>query len=382
MSVRVSRAQVIIAITFFISALTTGAARAATQSSAAAMVAAGQAFVSALTPQQRQQALFPLESDELLKWNVVPDATTACTGLSLKAMAPQERTLAEGLLKAGLSERGYATYTGIRDLEDVLRSLDRDKKTSTHDPLAYCVTIFGNPSPGTDWAWRVDGHHVSLHFTVIKGNLVSSTPTFAGTNPAEVQTGKEKGTRVLAAQEDSARAMLMALTPDEQAKAIIDTAVPGDIVTGNMEKIAPMKPAGLQSKDMTPEQRLKLIDVVKSYAGLMADDLARQRVDRIYSAGLDQLYFAWAGSTEPGQPHYYRIQGPNFVIEFDDALDHANHVHTVWRDFNDDFGRDLLASPRDTKNTKDTKDTKDTKGTKDTRTSSPGLNASSNTTTH
>jgi hypothetical protein len=361
---RVPRFGLISAIAL-IAALVPHGGLAATQSSSTAMVAAGQALVNALTPQQRPQAMFPLESDDLFTWKVVPDSAASCTGLALEAMTPAQRTLAQHLLQAGLSDKGYATYTAIMNLEDVLRGMDKDRKTSTHDPLAYCVSIFGNPAPDTDWAWRVEGPHVSLHFTVVKGRLASSAPTFAGANPAEVRSGKEKGTRVLAEQEDAARAMLMALTPEERTKAIVDTTAPGELLTANMETVSPMKPAGLPSKDMTPEQRLQLIGVVKTYADLLADDLARERVDRIYSAGVDQLYFAWAGGTEPGQPHYYRIQGPTFVLELDNAQDAANHIHTVWRDFNGDFGRDLLRghlqNPKDTKST-GTKDTKETAG--------------------
>ncbi len=323
-----------------------GGAVVSAQRASVTMVTAAQQFVESLSAQQREQATFPFESEERYKWNFIPDEMFPRNGLPLKAMTPAQRSKAQELMKAGLSQKGYMTYSAIMELETVLKSLEKETgdngRRFLRDPLAYRFSIFGTPGPDAIWGWRVDGHHVSLHFTVVKGQLVASTPTFAGTNPAEVRTGKQKGTRILAEQEDSARELLMSLTPEQQKVAIFTTDAPGDIVTGNKDKVDSLKPVGLQSAKMEPEQRLKLMAVVRSYASLMADDIARERVGRIWSAGIENVYFGWAGSTEPGQKHYYRIQGPTFLIEFDNTQNDANHIHSVWRDFNGDFGRDLL----------------------------------------
>jgi hypothetical protein len=343
--VRVGSSRLLLIVGLLLSSMA-GAVLSAERTSEA-MVAAGQQFVESLTPQQRQQAMFPLESDERVKWNYIPDEAFPRNGLPLKAMTPAQRMRAHGLLKAGLSQKGYMTYTAIMELETVLRDIEKEaagKGTPrfVRDPLLPRFSIFGPPSADSVWGWRVDGHHISLHFTVVKGRLVSSAPTFAGTNPAEVRTGKQKGLRILAEQEDTARDFLMSLSAEQQAKAIFTKDAPGDIVSGNKAKIDLLAPVGVRSGEITPEQRLKLMTVVRSYASLMADDIGRERIGRIWSAGIDNVYFGWAGGTQPGEKHYYRIQGPTFLIEFDNTQDDANHVHSVWRDFNGDFGRDLL----------------------------------------
>ena len=166
---------------------------------------------------------------------------------------------------------------------------------------------------------------MSLNYTVARGRLVRAAPTFAGTNPAEVKEGKQKGLRILGEQEDSARAFLKSLTPEQQKAAIIETAAPGDIVTGNKVKIDPLDPAGIQTKTLEAEKRLQLMDVVKMFAGLMPDEVAAERLGRIYSAGVDNVWFAWAGGVERGEKHYFRIQGPTFLIEFDNTQNDGNH---------------------------------------------------------
>jgi Protein of unknown function (DUF3500) len=343
--VRVRSLRLLLIVVLSLTAVT-GAVVSA-QRTAEAMVMAGQQFVESLTAQQRQQALFPFESDERLKWNYIPDEAFPRNGLSLKAMTPAQRMRAHDLLKAGLSQKGYMTYTAIMELETVLRDIEKEAAGKSapqfvRDPLLPRFSVFGTPSADGTWGWRVDGHHISLHFTVIKGRLVSNAPTFAGTNPAEVKTGKQKGLRILAEQEDTAREFLMSLSAEQQATAIFTKDAPEDIVTGNKDKVDPLDPVGIKSGDITPELRLKLMNVIRSYTSLMADDIAKQRLDRIWSAGINNVYFGWAGGTQPGEKHYYRVQGPTFLIEFDNTQNDANHIHSVWRDFNGDFGRDLL----------------------------------------
>src|SRR5881628_1430602 len=164
----------------------------------------------------------------------------AAAGLLLRDMSPEQRRLAHDLLKAGLSQRGYLTVSSIMDLETVLKALEAAQRAAgpqpprgtplERDPQKYFLSFFGTPSDKRTWGWRVEGHHVSLHFTVVNGTLVASSPSFFGSNPAEVREGPRKGLRILGAQEDAARALLDALDPSQKAKAIVDPIAPGDMI--------------------------------------------------------------------------------------------------------------------------------------------------------
>jgi hypothetical protein len=188
----------------------------------------------------------------------------------------------------------------------------------------------------------VEFHHISLHFSVVNGTAISSTPSFAGANPAEVREGPQKGHRTLGLLEDTARTLVTALDAGQRKTAIFNEVALNDIVTGNALDINPLSPAGLPASAMTPAQREMLTKVLDAYAGLMAPEIAADRMSKIKIAGMDNITFAWAGSIERGQRHYYRVQGPTFLIEFDNSQNNGNHVHSIWRDFRGDFGRDLL----------------------------------------
>ena len=311
------------------------------QRASAGMANAATAFLASLNPDQRKLATYPFDADERLRWNFIPDETFPRNGLPLKAMTEPQQKLAHALLRTGLSERGYQTYTSIIQLENILRAIEGGVKMA-RDPSAYRFTVFGTPDTKGTWGWRVEGHHVSLHFSVVNGMAVASTPSFAGSNPAEVRDGADKGKRVLGLLEDSGRALVMALDPAQQKTAIILTTAPNEILTTNKLDIDPLMPDGLKAKAMTEAQRKLLMGVVDAYAGLMAADMAADRLAKIKSAGLDNVAFAWAGPVERGQRHYYRVQGPTFLIEFDNTQNDGNHVHSIWRDFKGDFGRDLL----------------------------------------
>ncbi len=304
-------------------------------------VAAATRFLESLTPEQRKQAMFALDTAERLRFNFIPTEAFPRNGLLLRDMTEPQRKLAMDLLRSALSDRGYQTYTGIIQLENILRAIEKGGKFE-RDPVKYFFSVFGEPSPTAPWGWRVEGHHVSLHFTVNKGTIVASTPSIAGTNPAEVMEGEQKGLRVLAQQEDSARALVMALDEKQKQVAIFNATAPNEIVTNNMLDINPLAPAGLMAAQMTPAQREQLMRVIDAYAGLMASEIAADRLAKIKAAGIDKIGFAWAGPLERGQRHYYRVQGPTFLIEFDNSQNNGNHVHSIWRDFQGDFGRDLL----------------------------------------
>ena len=322
------------------------------EKSAASMADAAAKFLSALTPEQRQKAAFAFDSDERLKWHFIPTEMFPRNGLIVGDMTEAQRKAAHGLLQSGLSQRGYMTATAIMDLETVLNAIEsaqrqaapagRGGNVMVRDPVRYYFSVFGTPSARGAWGWRVEGHHVSLNFTVVNGSFVASSPSFFGSNPAEVREGPKKGTRILATQEDSARALLMALDESQRTQAVIDAAAPNDISTMNALDIKPLTPGGIGADKLNARQREMLMAVIDSYASAMAADIASERLERIKKAGIEKVTFAWAGAAARGERHYYRVQGPTFLIEFDNTQNNANHIHSVWRDFQGDFGRDLL----------------------------------------
>jgi hypothetical protein len=321
------------------------------EKSAASMADAATKFLGSLTPEQRQKAAFAFDSEQRLRWHFIPTEMFPRTGLIVGEMTEAQRKAAHGLLQSGLSQRGYMTATAIMDLETVLNAIESAQGRETagrggpamvRDPVRYFFSVFGTPSARGAWGWRVEGHHVSLNFTVVNGSFVAASPSFFGSNPAEVRDGPKKGTRILATQEDSARALLMALDEAQRQQAVVDAAAPNDISTMNAVDIKPLTPGGIGVDKLNAKQREMLMAVIDSYASAMAPDIASERLDRIKKAGIEKVTFAWAGEAARGQRHYYRVQGPTFLIEFDNTQNNANHVHSVWRDFQGDFGRDLL----------------------------------------
>ncbi len=306
-----------------------------------------------LTPEQSKQAMFPFDGDERMHWHFIPTEMFARKGLLIRDMTPKQRQLAHDLLKAGLSQRGYVTATQIMDLETILGALEAAQRAAGPQPPRgqvlerntekYFFSIFGTPSQKDTWGWRVEGHHISLHFTVVNGTLVAGAPTFFGSNPAEVREGPKKGTRILGMEEDAARALLEALDASQKSTAIIDAAkAPGDMLTMNTLKIEPLSPAGITMASLNEKQRDLLMKLVDVYTGFMAPDIAADRVAKFKKAGVEKIGFAWAGESERGKKHYYRIQGPTFLVEYDNTQNDGNHIHSIWRDFDGDFGKDLL----------------------------------------
>ena len=320
--------------------------------SATAMSTAATAFLGALTPEQRQQAAFAFDTDERVHWHFIPTEMFPRKGLLIRDMTPAQRTLAHDLMKASLSQRGYMTATQIMDLENVLNAIEAAQRAAgssaeaaralERNPQKYFFSVFGTPSPKNTWGWRVEGHHVSLHFSVVNGTLVASSPTFFGSNPAEVRDGPKKGLRILGAEEDAARALLDALDASQRTTAIIEAKAPGDMLTMANVDIKPLSPAGLGAEAMTPPQRELLMKLIDVYTGYMPADVAAERTAKLKKAGAEKIAFAWAGETERGKKHYYRVQGPTFLVEYDNTQNDGNHIHSVWRDFDGDFGRDLL----------------------------------------
>ena len=215
-------------------------------------------------------------------------------------------------------------------LEDVLRRLETFGLS--RDPDNYAFTVFGTPGPSAPWGWRVEGHHLSLNFTLVPGRPVAMTPAFFGANPAEVPSGPQKGQRVLAAEQDLGRALARSLGEAQRARGIIAAQSLGDIVSGPGRGDSLAAPAGLALADMSGDQRAQALRLVEEFARNMRAELADQELSRMRQAGVEQIRFAWAGPLEPGKAHYYRLHGPTLLIEYDNTQNDANHIHSVWHD--------------------------------------------------
>jgi hypothetical protein len=321
-----------------------GTAMIASQKSAANMSKAATGFLDSLTPEQKARATFPFDSEERLRWHFIPNETFARKGLMIKDMNEAQRRLAHDLLRTGLSAPGYLKVTSIMELEDILKAIEVGGKFA-RNKQEYLFSIFGTPAAKGQWGWRVEGHHVSLRFAIVDGaitNQVASSPMFLGSNPAEVQDGEKKGLRVLAGEEDAGRALVMALPADLQKQAIVNAVAPGDILTMNKNDISPLPDQGVLYASLPAKQQAMLSQLIEVYTANMEADIAAERLAKIKAAGMDKIRFAWLGETEKGKKHYYSVQGPTFLIEYDNTQNNGNHIHSVWRDFNGDFGRDIL----------------------------------------
>jgi len=295
-------------------------------------------LLRALTPELQSQVRLPFDSDERMNWHYIPRDRK---GVSFKAMTPGERRLADSLLTTGLSHRGMKKALDIMYLDQIL--FEREQR-AIRDPELYFVSIFGEPGPSGHWGWRVEGHHLSLNFTVEDGRVVSASPAFLGANPAIVRGGAQEGMRALAGEEILGRELLNRFGEKDRVKVVIQAEAPRDIVTEASRRAEIGEPAGLSYAAMTAEQREAIVRIIGFYAERMRPEIARDEMGRIQEAGYDGIHFAWAGGASAGEPHYYRIHGPTFLIEYDNTQNDANHIHTVWRDLEDDFGgADVLA---------------------------------------
>ncbi len=294
-------------------------------------------FWAALTPELQAKCAFPFDSEERFNWHFIPRERK---GITWNEMSSAQQALAHAFLASGLSNRGYQQAETIMSLDQVLKEIEQGRGP-LRDPNNYAFSVFGTPSENTTWGWRFEGHHLAMTFTIVDGHAVGG-PVFFGSNPAAVLDGPRKGLRVLAVEEDLGRELVKSLTADQQKTAIYDTKSPNEIITGNSRKADPGPPVGLAAADMTPVQQKLLMTLVENYAYRLRPELADDDLVKIAAADFKKIKFAWAGGLEPGQPHYYRLHGPTFLVEFDNTQNNANHIHTVWRDAANDFGEDLL----------------------------------------
>jgi hypothetical protein len=294
-------------------------------------------LLASLGPEQLAKARIEFDADERRNWHYVP---LERKGLPLREMTSYQRHLATALLAAGLSQGGFIKAVTIMSLEDVLKLIENDSG-ERRNPEKYYFSIFGAPSATGTWGYRVEGHHISQNYTVVNGE-VTGGPSFFGSNPAEVRIGPRKGLRTLAAEDDLGFALIDSLDEPLRKVAIVDPAAYADILTSDKRAAALNgQPSGLPAANMTAGQFDALRALVEVYARNLPDDMARRRMEQLDNAARN-LHFAWTGGTKPGDPHYYRVQAPLFLIELDNTQDKANHIHSVWRDLARDFGGDPL----------------------------------------
>ena len=307
-----------------------------------AMANAAGAFLKDLNAEQRSKATFKFEDDSRFEFRYTPRART---GLPLKDMTQSQRGKAHELLKAGLSMRGYTNATDIIALENVLRAMEKPQTRQNglvRDPELYYVSIYGDPNGSTPWGWKFEGHHISVNFTLVDGNPVVFAPSFFGSNPATVREGPQAGKRALRDEEESGRALMAAFNEEQKNKAVFSGTAPREMITAENREAKMLEAVGISYAELSPAQRRLLERVLDAYLGRVAPELAQARLDAIRKGGMDKIMFGWAGTLDVGAPHYYRVQGPTFLIEYDNVQNGANHIHSVWRDFNGDFGRDIL----------------------------------------
>jgi hypothetical protein len=339
------------------------------------MAHAARALLGSLDSAQRKSACFDLGGEEeRRRWSYYP---RAFHGLALHDMTGAQVKLAGNLLETALSLPAHAKAAAIMGLENVLDRIENHARDD-RDTGRYFVSFFGDPGAAGPWGWRFEGHHLSLHFTLAGEELLGWTPNFLGANPARITHGGAVVLRPLAEEEDLAREFVLSLTAEQRQKAIICDEAPVDFVLTNaprvpqrrlpgeglqpdfpdgnrplFDRLSPeqkeavafdlARPAGLPGKDLEDPQRDVFFRLVRVYLDRLPNDAASLAMAELEEDVAGSLHFAWAGEVEPRRPHYYRIQGPRFLVEYDNTQNNANHVHSVWRDPENDFGDLLLA---------------------------------------
>lgn len=308
------------------------------------MVRAANSFLTTLSEDQKKQAVRLLSDSARFDWHYTPRERQ---GFTLKHMTAIQRTAAMALVKVVLSKEGFLKAEQIIDLENVLRVLEKRSNTDTwRDPENYSFLIFGTPGSKEPWGWRIEGHHLSLHFSSINGH-VTFTPSFMGSNPGHVLIDvPQKGRRVLSKEEDLGFQLLSSLDDKQLKVALLGEKAPYEMLTTNSRKAHLDKLEGLPFGEMTNAQQKLFISLLDSYLDRYHVTLKNQQMKELQKAGLDAIRFVWMGDKEAviakGHGHYYRIHGPTILIEFDNTQNDGNHIHTVVRDLTNDFGEDLL----------------------------------------
>ncbi len=306
------------------------------------MAAAADKFLMSLSEKQKNKIQFGFDDNERYNWHYVPKSRK---GLPLKELERAQYAAAMELLHSALSDTGFQKTIAIIQLEGILRGVEgRPENDDYRDTGKYYFSIFGNPATDSIWGWRLEGHHISFNFSAINNTIVSGTPGFLGTNPAIVLSGPEKGKYILKNETELGLELLRSLNADQAKKAIINNDAPSEIITGSDRRAMIEHPEGVLYMELNSSQQKLFIQRLSIYVHRYTRLFAMNMMKEIEAAGLNNLRFAWAGGqqTGVGNPHYYRIQGPTIIIEYDNTQNNANHIHTVVRDLKNDFGGDEL----------------------------------------
>lgn len=296
-------------------------------------------FLKSLTQAQRNKTQMPFDDESRMLWHYIPSSMFPRAGIQLNELDPNQKAKLEELLRTFLSETGYNKTMKIIDLENVLLEISGD--SIMRNPENYSVAFYGSPEKDSLWAFSFEGHHISLNFTIHNGK-VETAPRFFGANPARIPSGPREGERTLQKEEDLGFELINSLSEKQRKIAIFQEEPFFDIVTGKSKEVEPLNPVGILYGQLNRNQQLIFLKLLDEYLSTMPAEQAEKRMNSIRDEEINELRFGWAGATVVGEGHYYRIQGKSFLIEFDNVQNNANHIHTVWRDFDGDFGRDII----------------------------------------
>ena len=313
-----------------------------------AMRDASIAFLNSLGPGLSAQATFSVEDDERRAWSNLPHPMFERRGVSFAEMSPDQRRHAHTMFRSALSSRGYLKTAGIMHLDEILKGLANLPPDAPvqfgHD--FYWISMFGDPAKDAAWGWQLDGHHLAVNIAVV-GDEVSVRPAFMGADPATIRDGTFAGWNVLSSEDEKGLRLFASLDPEQREQAIIAQKSPADVVTGPGNGDRLKKREGLPASGMTQAQQRLLLRVIEEYVHNYRHDIAHEQMQRIMASGLEEIYFAWAGTGE-AEPYYYRVHGPALIIEFTNMYPPGqttglvNHIHTVFREPGNDYGEDFL----------------------------------------
>lgn len=306
------------------------------------MTTAATNFLQSLSTDQKQKVKFEFDVEERYNWHYIPRERK---GIPLKELSASQYKGAMDLLHTALSDTGFEKTTSVIKLETVLREVESRAANDTYrDPGNYYFSVFGDPSKDKIWGWRLEGHHISFNFSSEDNRLISATPGFIGSNPAVVLSGPEKGREILKDETDLGLALLHSLNSGQKQKAVLTTRAPGDIITASSRKAMIGNLQGILYNELNGQQQKMFMQLLSLYIHRYKASFAAAMMKDIETAGMNNLRFVWAGDDQKGvgHPHYYRIQGPTLIIEYDNTQNNANHIHTVVRDLKNDFGGDQL----------------------------------------
>lgn len=300
------------------------------------LIEAARAFLDSLDEAQRKTAQLPFNTPDREDWHYFPKQRK---GLAWADMKGKQEALSWAIFHVALSNSGVTKAEGIVDAERIL--WERSNRSDRRDPKKYNVTIFGEPAPGASWGASLEGHHLSINLTVIDGKKVAVTPSFFGSNPDHINEGEHAGFHPLKGEAEEALKLFQMLDPTQRSKAVIGK-MPREIITRAERQVEPLPIEGLPAREMSESQRDQLRRLLAEYIDRYRAHYAHDDWAKIDAAGIEAVYFVWSGDGKLGKPMYYRLQGPTFLMEYANVQTSGNHSHTVWRDFENDFGRDLL----------------------------------------